>query len=121
MAEYILKYSAGVYQRKIDTLSSYYSTLQGHLETLNTFHTKMQDFWEGDNASKEMYDLIHEKILDVQKAMEDCNNLNLQYQKIVSEQMNTSNTIDSVVTDLKEATKQVVEVAGTAAKIAALI
>ena len=44
MAGYILKYSAGTYQRKISALEGYYSQLVTHLEQLNTLQGQMKDF-----------------------------------------------------------------------------
>ena len=46
MAGYILKYSAGTYQRKISALEGYYSQLVTHLEQLNTLQGQMKDFWD---------------------------------------------------------------------------
>ena len=121
MAEYILKYSAGVYQRKITALDGYYSRLAGHLETLNTYHEQMKEFWDGTEESQKYYDLITNNINAVKAAMEDCKNTNAEYQKVVDEMTNTSSTVDQIVEDVKEATSEVVDVAGDVAKIAALI
>ena len=51
MAGYILKYSAGTYQRKISALEGYYSQLVTHLEQLNTLQGQMKDFWDGSASS----------------------------------------------------------------------
>ena len=53
MAGYILKYSAGTYQRKISALEGYYSQLVTHLEQLNTLQGQMKDFWDGSASSTE--------------------------------------------------------------------
>ena len=58
MAGYILKYSAGTYQRKISALEGYYSQLVTHLEQLNTLQGQMKDFWDGSASSTEYMNLI---------------------------------------------------------------
>ena len=73
MAGYILKYSAGTYQRKISALEGYYSQLVTHLEQLNTLQGQMKDFWDGSASSAEYMNLISDKINEVKNRMEDCN------------------------------------------------
>ena len=65
MAGYILKYSAGTYQRKISALEGYYSQLVTHLEQLNTLQGQMKDFWDGSASSTEYMNLISDKINEV--------------------------------------------------------
>lgn len=121
MAGYILKYSAGTYQRKIDALEGYYSQLGTHLDRLNALHEKMKEFWDGSASSTEYMNLIRDKIRDVQKAMDDCKNTNIQYQQIVDDLKNAGTQVDSVVSDIASATKEVADVAGEAASIAGMI
>lgn len=119
MAGYILKYSAGTYQRKISALEGYYSQLTAHLEELNNLHGKMKEFWDGSSA--EYMALIGDKINEVKDRMNDCKNTNLQYQQIVDDLGNASGTVDSVVSDIKAATQEVADTTAKVASIAALI
>ena len=88
MAGYILKYSAGTYQRKISALEGYYSQLVTHLEQLNTLQGQMKDFWDGSASSAEYMNLISDKINEVKNRMEDCKNTNIQYQQVVDDLAN---------------------------------
>lgn len=119
MAGYILKYSAGTYQRKISALEGYYTQLQGHLEQLETYQEQMKEFWDGSSA--EYISLIGEKINEVKDRMADCKNTNIQYQQVVDDLGNAGNTVDSVVSDIKAASQATSDAAGTAASIIGLI
>ena len=109
MAGYILKYSAGTYQRKISALEGYYS--QG----------QMKDFWDGSASSTEYMNLISDKINEVKDRMDDCKNTNLQYQQVVDDLTNAGSTVDNIVSDVKDASKAATDAAGAAASIAGLI
>ena len=100
MAGYILKYSAGTYQRKISALEGYYSQLVTHLEQLNTLQGQMKDFWDGSASSTEYMNLISDKINDL---------------------TNAGSTVDNIVSDVKDASKAATDAAGAAASIAGLI
>ena len=121
MADFIFKYSAGVYQRKISALDGYYSRLGSHLEQLETYQNQMKEFYEGDEASQDLYKAIGNTIDKVKKAMEDCQNVNMEYQKVVDKQLNVSGTVDTIAADLEAASKKSVEVAGEAAKVLSLL
>ena len=118
MAGYILKYSAGTYQRKISALEGYYSQLVTHLEQLNTLQGQMKDFWDGSASSM---NLISDKINEVKDRMDDCKNTNLQYQQVVDDLTNAGSTVDKIVSDVKDASKAATDAAGAAASIAGLI
>ena len=92
MAGYILKYSAGTYQRKISALEGYYSQLVTHLEQLNTLQGQMKDFWDSSASSAEYMNLISDKINEVKNRMEDCKNTNIQYQQVVDDLANAGST-----------------------------
>lgn len=121
MAGYILKYSAGTYQRKISALEGYYTQLQGHLEALEDLQSHMKDFWDGSESSAQYVGLIGDKINEVKNRMDDCKNTNIQYQQVVDDLSNAGSTVDNIVTDVKDAAKQVTDTAGAAANIAGLI
>lgn len=119
MAGYIIKYTAGTYQRKIDTLKGYYTTLGTHLGELEKYKEQLKDFWDGSSA--DYMQLLGEKVREVKSRMNDCNNTILQYEKVVADMGNAKSTVDEAVSDAAGAAKTVAEVAGTAAKIAALL
>ena len=121
MAGYILKYSAGTYQRKISALEGSYSQLVTHLEQLNTLQGQMKDFWDGSASSAEYMNLISDKINEVKNRMEDCKNTNIQYQQVVDDLTNAGSTVDNIVSDVKDASKAATDAAGAAASIAGLI
>lgn len=121
MAGYILKYSAGTYQRKISALEGYYSQLVTHLEHLNTLQGQMKDFWDGSASSAEYMNLISDKINEVKNRMEDCKNTNIQYQQVVDDLANAGSTVDNIVSDVKDASKAATDAAGAAASIVGLI
>ena len=121
MAGYILKYSAGTYQRKISALEGYYSQLVTHLEQLNTLQGQMKDFWDGSASSAEYMNLISDKINEVKNRMEDCKNTNIQYQQVVDDMANAGSTVDNIVSDVKDASKAATDAAGAAASIVGLI
>lgn len=121
MAGYILKYSAGTYQRKISALDGYYSQLLNHLEALTTLQNQMKEFWDGSESSAQYVGLIGDKINEVKNRMDDCKNTNIQYQQVVDDLANAGSTVDNIVSDIKDASKAVTDAAGAAASIAGLI
>ena len=120
-AGYVLNYSAGTYQRKINSLNGYYDQLGKHLEQLNTYYEQMKEFWTDDAASKKFMKTIADKINEVETAMQDCWNTSAQYQKVVDDMTNAGATVDKVVEDIDASTKQAADVAGAVASIAGLI
>ena len=121
MAGYILKYSAGTYQRKISALEGYYSQLVGHLEQLNALQEQMKEFWDGSSSSVAYMNLIGDKINEVKARMDDCNNTNIEYQQIVDDLSNAGATVDNIVSDVQAASKATADAAGAAAGIIGLI
>ena len=121
MAGYILKYSAGTYQRKISALEGYYSQLVTHLDQLQNLQEQMKDFWDGSASSAEYMRLIGEKINEVKNRMDDCKNTNIQYQQVVDDLSNAGSTVDNIVSDVKSASQATSDAAGAAASIIGLI
>lgn len=121
MAGYVLKYSAGTYQRKISALEGYYSQLVTHLDQLTTLQGQMKDFWDGSSSSTEYMNLITEKINEVKDRMDDCKNTNIQYQQIVDDLANAGSTVDNIVSDVKDASKATSDAAEKSATIVGLI
>ena len=121
MAGYVLKYSAGTYQRKISALDGYYSQLLNHLDALTTLQDQMKEFWDGSESSAQYVGLIGDKINEVKNRMDDCKNTNIQYQQVVDDLANAGSTVDNIVSDVKDASKAVTDAAGAAASIAGLI
>ena len=121
MAGYVLKYSAGTYQRKISALDGYYSQLLTHLDSLITLQDQMKEFWDGSESSAQYVGLIGDKINEVKNRMDDCKNTNIQYQQVVDDLANAGSTVDNIVSDVKDASKAVTDAAGAAASIAGLI
>lgn len=121
MAGYVLKYSAGTYQRKISALEGYYSQLVTHLDQLTNLQEQMKDFWDGSASSTEYMNLITDKINEVKDRMDDCKNTNLQYQQIVDDLANAGSTVDNIVSDVKDASKATSDAADKASTIVGLI
>lgn len=115
------KYKASVYQQKINSLNSLYGKLGNSLGNLQNYQNQMAEFWDGDQASREFYNLIGDKIQEVKTAMKDCQSTCTQYQKVVEASTRTSEAVGQVVQDLKDAQKQATDTAGTAASIASLV
>lgn len=120
----IMKYTASVYQQKIDTFDSLNSTLLEHLQSLKEYRDKIPTIWEDDRTERYMTALTN-SIIRVQNASNHVKGLSTEYRKIINEQNRVGAAVDDVVETVVTASEKVIDittdVVGAAASIAPLV
>ena len=116
----VLKYSASVYQEKIDALQTLKNRLEGNLDKLESLKSKIPEFWQDEQASKYIVN-ISKAIAKVRQAQTDIDGLTRVYQDSVSDLNRGAAAVDEVVDDIGNAIDKTVEVVGKVVPVIAAL
>ena len=116
MAEVVLKYTAAVYQAKINAFESLNAQLMTHLQTLENLKDQIPSFWEGEQTRKFIQG-ISNAIVKVRQASDNVNGLKREYQETIDELARSSTAVDDVVDNLNKTIEQGIDIASTVGKL----
>lgn len=113
--EVVLKYSASVYQAKINSLEGCISQLTTHLNTLEGYEKGLTAFWD-DPQAEHFAQVLAKQIIKVGNAMNQVTELKRLYQENVDRMTRQSTAIEDTVSNVESNIDRQIEIAGTVAK-----
>lgn len=113
--EVILKYSASVYQAKINSLESCISQLSTHLNTLEEYEKSLVSFWDTPQAEQFATSLA-KQIIKVGNAMNHVTELKRLYQENIDRMSRQATAIEDTIGNLESAIDKTIEIVGTVGK-----
>lgn len=113
--EVILKYSASVYQAKINSLDSCISQLTTHLGILEGYEKSLTSFWDDPQAAQ-FAEALAKQIIKVGNAMNQVTELKRLYQENVDRMSRGATAVEDTITNLESHIDRQIEIVGTVAE-----
>ena len=107
-ASIIIRYSAGVYENKINTLEALNQRLMNHLSVLEELKERIPTFWE-DQSTAGYVVKLSKAISEVKNKSDDVMALRVQYEETFREQNRVSSTIDEQIESINERSEKATE------------
>ncbi len=113
--EVVLKYTASVYQEKIQGLEAYRDRLAGHLTELQNLKERVSNYFEGDDAVTYFQEL-QKQIETVRDQHEKIDSLRMKYNDTMQDLGRQSEALNTSINNFREVQKDQLEVVDTAVK-----